>query len=82
MAKKPAAHTADTTPPAMDYAQHNATYRGFISLVKGGILSMALLVLALYCFIEAQQPVLGWVLVALMVAAPIAQVVVGGRRSA
>jgi hypothetical protein len=28
----------------MDYAQHNATYRGFLALVKGGIVAMALLV--------------------------------------
>ena len=39
MAKKPAAKAAavEELPPAMDYAQHNATYEGFIQMVKWGI---------------------------------------------
>ena len=80
MAKKPTAPAADV--PAMDYAQHNATYSGFLTLVKAGISSMALLVLALFCFIEAGQPVLGAVLLVLMVVVPVAQSMMGKRRSA
>lgn len=60
MAKKPsAAHSADELSPAMDYGQHEATYRGFVQMTKYSIAALALVVLSLYCFIEAQQPVLG-----------------------
>jgi hypothetical protein len=81
MAKKPAAaHTADDIPPAMDYAQHQGTYRGFLQLTKYGIIAMAILVVALYCFIEAGQPVLGWLLVFAIPAVVIAQIVTRSRR--
>jgi len=81
MAKKPAAaHTADEIPPAMDYAQHQGTYRGFLQLTKYGIIAMAILVVALYCFIEAGQPVLGWLLVLAIPAGAIWTLVTRSRR--
>lgn len=81
MAKKPSATaTADDIPPAMDYAQHEGTYRGFLQLTKYGIIATAILVVALYCFIEAGQPVLGWLLVLAIPVLAIAQIVTGSRR--
>lgn len=63
MARKPAtANTGAETPPAMDYSQHNATYSGFLTLVKWTIAALAITMVALYCFIEANQPVLGTIL--------------------
>ena len=47
---------------AMDYAQHQATWGNFVTMVKWGIYELTMLVLALYCFIQAGQPVLGFVL--------------------
>lgn len=77
MAKKPAAAEA---PPAMDYPQHEATYELFTGLVKWTIVSLAFMVLALYAFIEAQQPVIGFVLLVLMIVVPIAGAVMGRSR--
>lgn len=62
MAKKPAAATVEDLPPAMDYAQHEGTWRVFTGLVKWSIVALGLLVVALYCFIEARQPILGTLL--------------------
>ena len=70
MAKKPAqtktTESADEIPPAMDYAQHEATYEGFLTLVKWTIVALLIVLVALYCFIEAQQPVLGTLLLLLL----------------
>jgi hypothetical protein len=82
MAKKPATAHADALPPAMDYAQHNATYSGFMNMVKYGIASMALLVLSLYAFIEAGQPIIGVILLLLIPVGIIGMAVMGSRRSA
>ncbi len=82
MAKKPATAHADALPPAMDYAQHNATYAGFMNMVKYGIASMALLVLSLYAFIEAGQPIIGVILLLLIPVGIIGVAVMGSRRSA
>jgi ABC-type transport system involved in cytochrome bd biosynthesis fused ATPase/permease subunit len=68
------------TPPAMDYAQHDATYRGFIAMVKGGIVSMAFVVLSLYAFIEGHNAVIGVVLLVLAIVVPVAMTMFGGRR--
>jgi uncharacterized iron-regulated membrane protein len=48
---------------AMDYAQHEGTWAGFTTLVKWAIIELAFLLLALFCFIEAGQMMLGWFLV-------------------
>jgi len=81
MAKKPAAAHADELPPAMDYAQHEGTYRGFLAMVKWGIVSMAFLVLALYAFIEGHNPIIGVLLLVLMVAVPIGGALMGNRAA-
>ena len=82
MAKKPAAKAAavEDLPPAMDYAQHNGTYELFMGMVKWGIISAVFLVLALYSFIEAHQPLIGGVLVLLMFVVPFAGAIVGKSR--
>ena len=61
MAKKATA-TETEVPPEMDYAQHNATYEGFLAMVKWGIIATLIIVVSLYCFIEAQQPIAGTLL--------------------
>lgn len=78
MARKPAA--TQELPPAMDYAQHEGTYRGFLAFVKWGCISMAFVVVALYAFIEGNSPLMGVVLLVLSVAVPIAGVLMGGRK--
>jgi len=55
---------------AMDYAQHQQTYDGFISLLKYGVLSMVILVVGLYFAIIAAQPILGIILVVASVVVP------------
>ena len=82
MAKKPATAHAEALPPAMDYAQHNATYAGFMNMVKYGIASVALLVLALYAFIEGHQPIVGVILLLLIPVGIIGAAVMGSRRGA
>jgi hypothetical protein len=82
MAKKPAAAAAaHEVPPAMDYAQHNGTYQGFMTMLKYSIISLVLIVLALYCFIEAGQPILGTLLLLVIPVGAVAMVVMGSRRS-
>ena len=55
---------------AMDYSEHQRTYDGFVSLVKYGVLSMAILVVGLYFAIIGAQPVLGVVLILASVVVP------------
>jgi hypothetical protein len=82
MAKKPAAKAAvEELPPAMDYAQHNATYEGFMQMLKWGIVAMLLIVLALYAFIEGGQPLIGTLLLLLIPVGAIGLVVMGTRRT-
>lgn len=82
MAKKPAAKAAvQDLPPAMDYAQHNGTYEGFMQMLKWSIAALALIVLALYAFIEAGQPLIGTLLLLLIPVGAIGLVVMGTRRS-
>ncbi|MFY8030619.1 MAG: aa3-type cytochrome c oxidase subunit IV [Devosia sp.] len=81
MAKKPAkAAVVEDLPPAMDYAQHNATYEGFIQLIKWGIVAVALIVLALYAFIEGHQPLIGWLLLLLIPVGAVGLAVTGTTR--
>ncbi|RYG95231.1 MAG: aa3-type cytochrome c oxidase subunit IV [Alphaproteobacteria bacterium] len=65
----------------MDYPQHEATYRGFLTMVKLGIINMVFVVLALYAFIEGHNAIAGVVLLVLSVVVP-AGVQMMGRRSA
>jgi hypothetical protein len=76
-------HVSDTPTerhPDMDYAQHEATYRGFMFMVKWGIVSMAFVVVALYAFIELHNGWLGTGLLLAMCVVLGARVVLGGRR--
>lgn len=80
MAKKPAT-AVQNLPPEMDYAQHNGTYAGFMVTLKWAIVAMVLIVLALYAFIEAGQPIIGALLLLVIPVGAIATVVMGSRRS-
>lgn len=81
MAKKPAKAATQELPPAMDYAQHNGTYEGFMQLLKWSIMALGLIVVALYCFIEAGQPLLGTLLLLLIPVGAVGLVVMGTRRT-
>ena len=76
MAKK----TAEPHPPtveesAMDYAQHEKTYTGFMAAVKYSIVSLAILLVGLYFAIIGGQLVLGLVLVLASVVVPVAMAI-------
>lgn len=81
MAKKPATAANHDAPPAMDYAQHEATYTGFINFVKWSVVAMVFIVLALYAFIEAHQPIIGAVLLLAIPVLIAGVMVMGSRRS-
>jgi hypothetical protein len=81
MATTPAPAAHDDI-PAMDYPQHEATYRGFIAMLKGSIVGLAFLMLSLYAFIVAGNAIVGVVLLALMIVVPIAWQLMGSRRKA
>jgi hypothetical protein len=83
MAKKPAATTAhaDDIPPAMDYAQHEATWHGVTEMVKWSIIALAVICVALYCFIEAHQPILGTLLLLALPVGAVALVVMRARST-
>lgn len=76
----PADHHDDV--PAMDYPQHQSTYRGFLTLVKLAIINMAFVMLALYAFIEGHNAIAGIVLLLLSVLVPIGVQLMGRRRQA
>jgi hypothetical protein len=59
-------NTTDEITPAMDYAQHNATWNSFVALVKWSCIALLIIVVALYCFIEAGQPVIGTLLLLIL----------------
>jgi len=83
MAKKPAAKAAavEELPPAMDYAQHNAIYSGFMQMVKWGCISAAVIAVALYCFIEGHQPLIGGALLLLLPIGAVVLMVTNTRRT-
>ena len=80
MARKPAAAAIETVPPAMDYAQHEGTYAGFLAFLKWSIVSLVFVMLSLYAFIQAHNAIIGIVLLILSVVVPIAGVILTGRR--
>jgi Bacterial aa3 type cytochrome c oxidase subunit IV len=90
MAKKPAAAATaapapipvhvEELPPEMDYAAHEATWRGVTKLVKLTILSLAILVVGLYCIIQGGAPALGAVLIIASFLVPVIIVFVTGSR--
>jgi hypothetical protein len=81
MATTPATDNHDDI-PAMDYPQHEATYRGFLTFVKLTIVNMVFVMLALYAFIEGHNAIAGIVLLILSVLVPVAMQLMRGRRSA
>ena len=81
MAKKPAAAATKELPPAMDYAQHEGTYAAFITFVKWTIVALVFVVLSLYAFIEAHQPIIGALLLLAIPVLIIGVMVMGSRRS-
>jgi hypothetical protein len=70
MAKKSAATPApediQELPPAMDYAQHEATWKAVTAMIKWSIIALGVICIALYFFIEAGQPVIGTLLLMLL----------------
>lgn len=82
MATTPASADHHDDIPAMDYSQHEGTYRGFITAVKLCIINMAFVVLSLYAFIEGHNAIAGVVLLVLSVLVPVGVQLMGGRRSA
>lgn len=50
MARKPT--EAEYIPPAMDYKAHEATYRGFLNLVKWAIVAIAVSLVVLYFLVR------------------------------
>ena len=73
------ANEADDMHEAMDYAQHRATWDGFTNMVKWAIIELAFLVLALFCFIEAGQPLVGAALIIIGLLAIPANMLFGKR---
>jgi hypothetical protein len=76
-ATTPAPQEIETIPQGMDYAQHQATWNAVTALVKWSIVALLIIVVALYCFIEGGQPVLGTLLLLLL---PIGAVVLAVSR--
>lgn len=61
MAKKPS--TKSSAVYVHDMGEHESTYAAFMSLMRFSVIAMIFIVVALYCFIAAEQPLLGWLLV-------------------
>jgi hypothetical protein len=67
---------------AMDYAQHEGTWRNITSLVKWAIVQLAFLAVGLYTAVIAGVPVLGVLLILIGIFAPIVARFFGPRRMA
>jgi hypothetical protein len=67
---------------AMDYAQHEGTWVTFLGLVKWAIIEIVFVVLALFCFIQAGNPVMGGFLLLVGILALPATMLFGPKRSA
>jgi ABC-type nickel/cobalt efflux system permease component RcnA len=80
MADTHATHHSETVVEAMDYGEHNRTWGLVTSLVKWGIFTCAMLVLALYFFIIAGNAWMGLVLLLLVPVVIIGTAVMGGPR--
>ena len=82
MAKKSTPAPADEITAAMDYAQHQTTWDGFVALLKWLIVALLIICIALYLFIEAAQPVLGTLLLLAIPVGAIGLAVVRWRNPA
>ncbi|AKR56979.1 hypothetical protein GCM10011321_41050 [Youhaiella tibetensis] len=70
MAKKPVTAGAPSDIPAMDYAEHERTYHGFVELLKLSILGLVILMVGLFFIIQGGQPLFGGVLIFAAIIAP------------
>lgn len=72
MAKKPVAAAANAPVPftEADFAAHEQTYRGFMSLVKLTIIAMALAIVGLYFVLFGGAPLFGGFLILLSLVVP------------
>lgn len=80
MATTPAHSNHHDNVPAMDYPQHEGTYRGFITAVKLIAVNMVFVMLALYAFIEGHNAIAGVVLLVLSVLVPVGMQLMSRRR--
>jgi|GEM_PF-1055915 len=48
---------------AMDYAQHERTWEGFVGLVKAAIIQLAFIIVGLFCIVQGGVPWLGSILI-------------------
>jgi hypothetical protein len=76
-----ASQHVEELPPGMDYAQHQATWNAVMALIKWSIVGLAIIVVALYCFIEGNQPVLGTLLLLVLPIGAIALAVLRSRSA-
>lgn len=67
--------------PGMDYPAHEAFWTSFVSFLKFAIASLVLIVVALFCFIEAGNAILGTLLLLVIPAGAIWAMVNGPRRA-
>jgi hypothetical protein len=65
----------------MDYAEHDSTWRMFTELVKWVIIASAVTCVALYCFIEAHQPIIGTLLLLALPVGAVALIVMRSRSA-
>jgi hypothetical protein len=72
-------HPAPEHESAMDYAQHEATYSGFVAGLKYVIASMAILMVGLYFAIIANQAGVGWVLIIASLIVPVVWAILDRR---
>ena len=79
--KAPPTETANEITPTMDYSQHEATWSGFTTLIKWSIVALLIIVVALYCFIEAGQPVIGTLLLLILPVGAVGLAVARSRSS-
>ena len=67
---------------AMDYAQHEGTWRNVTWLVKWAIIQLALIVVGLYSAVIAGNPLLGVLLIIIGLVAPVAARIMAPRAMA
>lgn len=72
-------HPAPVMESSMDYSQHEATYGGFIALLKFSVISMVILLVGLYFAIIGGQPILGLVLIVASIIVPGVMAVMGRK---
>ncbi|MET3924048.1 aa3-type cytochrome c oxidase subunit IV [Devosia sp. 2618] len=76
---RPEHHSELQVESPMDYAQHEATYNGFLAGVKYGIVCMAILLVGLYFAIIADQAGVGFVLIFASVIVPVVMAVMSRK---